>query len=175
MNIFYIHENPYVCAEAMANKHIVKMILESAQILSTAHRVLDGQPYTHVSKKGRKIKRYNHPLYDHRLLQSAFVNHPCNVWVRESIENYIWLYDHFASLCIEYQRRFNKVHRIDLDLHVRLSFAPNNIPRKQMTKVPQAMPKQYHDNDSIIAYRNYYIAEKLFTDQDSQRFHNFIK
>jgi hypothetical protein len=159
----------------MSNKHIVKMILESAQILSTAHRVLDGQPYTHISKKGRKIKRYNHPLYETKLYESAYVNHPCNVWVRESIENYIWLYDHFAGLCREYEIRFNKTHKADLDLHVRLSFSPDFIPRRKMTKVPQAMPQKYHDRNSITAYRNYYIAEKLFTEQDAQRFHNFIK
>lgn len=173
MNIFYLDHNPYNSAEMMSDKHVVKMILESAQILSTAHRVLDGQPYTHVSKKGRKVKRYNHPLYDDRLYQSAYANHPCNVWVRESHENYRWLYDHFAGLCFEYTKRFNKIHKADEQLHVRLSFLPNNIPNKRMTPAPQAMPRKYHDTDSIVAYRNYYRAEKLFTPRDVQRFNKY--
>jgi single-stranded DNA-specific DHH superfamily exonuclease len=172
MNIFYIDHNPYLAASSMADKHISKMIVESAQMLSTAHRVLDGQPYTHISKKGRKIKRYNHPLFDHRLYQSAYVNHPCNVWIRESYENYIWLYDHFAALCREYELRFDKTHKTDLELHVRLSFAPNNIPRKKMTKVAQAMPNEYKNNDPIVAYRNFYISKKFLTLKDKQRFTN---
>ena len=43
MNIFYLHENPEICAEYHCDKHVVKMILETAQMLSTAHRIIDGE------------------------------------------------------------------------------------------------------------------------------------
>jgi len=51
MNIFYLHESPIICAKLMSNKHIIKMIIESAQLLSTAHRVLDGREEIILSKK----------------------------------------------------------------------------------------------------------------------------
>ena len=61
MNVFYLHKDPKVAAEMSCDKHVVKMILESAQLLSTAHRVLDGSEYYDKTKYGRKIKRWNHP------------------------------------------------------------------------------------------------------------------
>jgi len=85
MNIFYLHTDPTVAARAMTNKHIVKMILESAQLMSTAHRVLDGTPYTRLSKSGARLKRYHHPL---PLYEATHINHPSAVWVRESGRNY---------------------------------------------------------------------------------------
>lgn len=174
MNIFYIDKNPTVAAMAMSNKHIVKMLLETAQILCTAHRVLDGRPYTHISAKGRKIKRYDHPLYHNRLYHSAYANHPCNVWVRQSVNNYNWTYEHFASLCSEYRKRFNRVHKADDQLLVRLSFAPINIPDVPMTQPAQAMPIKYHSDDPIVAYRTYYETEKFFTLRDVENYNKVI-
>lgn len=174
MNIFYIDKDPSVAAKAMADKHIVKMIVETAQILSTAHRVLDGKPYTHISAKGRKIKRYDHPLYNDRLYQSAYVNHPCNVWVRESFHNYNWLYNHFAALCDEYFIRFNRIHKAEKDLYIILFYTPHNIPMVPLTPPAQAMPDHYRSNDAIDAYRKYYEAEKLFTPKDNNNYNKVI-
>jgi len=57
MNIFYLDKDPIVAAEMSCDKHVCKMIIESAQMLSTAHRMIDGTQYTGKTKKGRNIKR----------------------------------------------------------------------------------------------------------------------
>ena len=58
MNIFYLDKNPNTAAKMMCDKHIIKMILESAQMLCTAKRVLDGKLYMAKTKNGRNIKRW---------------------------------------------------------------------------------------------------------------------
>jgi hypothetical protein len=175
MNIFFIDKNPFIAANAMSDKHIIKMIVESAQMLSTAHRVLDGKPYTITGPTGRKTTRYDHPIYDDRLYQVAYINHPCNVWVRQNEDHYKWLYSHFSELCFEYKRRFKRIHKTDLDLYVRLSFTPNNIKKGKFTPPPQAMPDIYKHEDTITAYKNYYTSEKLFTDNDKYRFEKVLR
>ena len=91
MNIFYLHNDPKICAEMHVDKHCVKMILEYAQLLSTAHRVLDGTLVNGYSKTGRKQKRYVLPDDRDSVLYSAtHINHPSAVWVRKSDANYAW-------------------------------------------------------------------------------------
>ena len=89
MNIFYLDKDPVVAAQMMCDKHVVKMILESAQMLSTAHRVLDGDTY--ANKVG--------------LYKMAHKNHPSTIWARSSIENYDWLSGHMQALMKEYTYR----------------------------------------------------------------------
>ena len=86
MNIFYLHENPKICAEMHLDKHASKMCIEYAQLLSTAHRVLDGVEYYGKTKTGRKAKRYKHPssTFENTLYLASHINHPCGQWVRES-------------------------------------------------------------------------------------------
>ena len=81
MNIFYLHEDPQEASEMMCDKHNVKMILESAQMLSTAHRVLDGDEYAD----------------QHELHKATHKNHPSTVWTRSTDENYDWHFDLFKS------------------------------------------------------------------------------
>ena len=92
MNIFYLSDDPQLCAEQHCDKHVVKMCIEYAQLLSTAHRVLDGEEYT-VIQNGRRLKRWKHPnmWYDKDLMLASHINHPSNKWVRESHTNYWWL------------------------------------------------------------------------------------
>ena len=88
MNIFYVDQSPVLAAQALADKHVVKMILESAQILSTAHRVLDGAKIV-IKKNNRKHTSWK--LLNNRdtvLCQATHVNHPSCVWARESTHNY---------------------------------------------------------------------------------------
>lgn len=174
MNIFFIDKDPEIAAKAMADKHIVKMILETAQILCTAHRVIDGTPYTHTSAKGRKIKRYKHPSHDNVLYQSAYYNHPCNVWVRQSVDNYNWTYRHFANLCYQYRQRFNRVHKAEKQLLMVLFYPPVNLQYGPLTPPAQAMPDQYRNSDPIVAYRTYYEAEKFFTPKDKQNYNEVL-
>ena len=79
MNIFVLDEDPQVAAQMMCDKHVVKMIVESAQMLSTAHRVLDGEQYTELSANNRRIKRWKsrHKLFEEMLYKASFVGHPC--------------------------------------------------------------------------------------------------
>lgn len=163
MNIFYLDKNPKVCAEMHVDKHCVKMILEYAQLLSTAHRVLDGNQSTRLSKSGRQQKYY--PLADSRdsLLYSAtHINHPSAIWCRANLENYLWLHSLLVALCKEYTYRYGKVHKCEqIGLVDALSDSPKNIPVGEFTEPTPAMPDQYKVvGDSIVSYKNYYLGDK---------------
>lgn len=167
MNIFYLDESPVKAAQMQHDKHVVKMILEVGQLLCTAHRMLDGELYIDkTANTGRKVKRWklDDPLFEETLYKATHVNHPSAVWARESFENYVWLYDHFIALCQEYTHRYGKVHLTQTKLAEILQNVPNKMLEDSypydMTKMPQAMPDQYKTEDSVQAYKNYYIAEK---------------
>ena len=158
MNMFYLSTRPKECAEWSVNSHCVKMILESAQLLSTAHRVLDGVQYIDASS-GRKIKRWR--LDDDRegiLYSATHVNHPSAVWARQSNNNYNWLWCYLYEHCKEYTRRYGKVHKIEQDgLLERLKTPPNNIPVGHFFQPPSAMDAKYIiSEDARVNYRNYY-------------------
>ena len=162
MNIFYIHENPVQAAQWMVDKHVVKMILESAQLLSTAHRILDGEETTKLSDTGRKQKRFK--LYDARenvLYSATHINHPSAIWCRSSIENYNWLVDHFYALMQEYTYRYEKEHKCYGELSYMLCSPPKNMTEYDMTPMPSCMDDKYIiSDDPIINYRNYYKSGK---------------
>ena len=144
MNIFYLDSNPIVAAQMMCDKHVVKMILESAQMLSTAHRVLDGEEY--ADQKG--------------LYKMAHKNHPSTIWTRSSLENYVWLYDHMVALMVEYTYRYDKNHATER-LMAPLFKSPRNIDfGSSFTDPPQCMPDHCKNDDAVSAYQNYYILEK---------------
>jgi hypothetical protein len=174
MNIFYLDHNPTTAAKAMTDKHVVKMILESAQLLSTAHRVLDGKTIVELSKNGRRLTRYSHPTLDDVLYKSTHINHPSGVWVRESQENYLWLYKHFVALCLEYTARYSKVHASFTKLNSVLSSPPFNIASSPFTPIKLAMPVPYHLPDPVESYRYYYESEKLHIDTDKLRYKNIL-
>ena len=169
MNIFYLDHDPTTSARAMTDKHCVKMILESAQLLSTAHRVLDGTPMTKLSKSGAKLTRYDHPL---PLYQATHINHPSAIWVRESADNYKWLYSHFLALCVEYSLRYDgKIHRSYLDLNEYLCQLPANIPHIPATPVRIAITDtKWHRDCPVDSYRAYYVGEKLKLQHDLNRY-----
>lgn len=162
MNIFVVDTNPVNAARNLCDKHVVKMILESAQMLSTAHRVLDGNFYYRQGKNGRKIPSYAHPnpVLNDRLLLATMMNHPCTRWAMESMNNYYWLLMHGYELCLEYTRRYNKIHTLQNLYEHNLSECPANGSFKGLTPFAQAMPDQYKCSDAVQAYRNYYVNEK---------------
>jgi hypothetical protein len=141
MNIFYLHKNPEEAAKLQYNKHVVKMILESAQMLCTAHHCIMGDdadvPY-----------------------KAAHRNHPSTKWARQSGENYTWLYRHMIELGKEYERRYGKKHLSIIKCEDPLSILPGGILETGLTDMPQCMPDEYKDKCSIQAYWNYYIGEK---------------
>lgn len=159
MNIFVLHQDPYVAASWQCAKHIPKMNLEQAQMLCTAHRVLDGEEYTELSASGRNMKRFR--LADDRevLYKAAYVNHPCSLWVRESIENYEWAINHFCGLLDTYTSRFGKEHKSG-GLLPWLSKAPKSIAQSAMTPFAQAMPDKYKNECAVTAYQSYYVGDK---------------
>jgi len=161
MNIFYLHPDTKECAQQHLDKHVVKMILEYAQLLSTAHRLLDGTEYEGKSISGRKAMRWK--LDDERednLYMASHMKHPSGLWCRQSQDNYWWLYNLWRDLMREYTHRYGKNHVAE-KLIPYLSFAPTNIPVTIADPMPQCMPDQYKvQGDSIQAYHNYYIGDK---------------
>ena len=165
MNIFYLDHNVHKCAEMHNDKHTVKMILEYAQLLSTAHRVLDGeQTPWFTTAAGRKKREWM--LYDDRqniLYAATHLNHPSAVWVRQSTENYLWLSNLLVALCEEYTHRYGKTHKVERDglCFVLLKNVPANIGNKGWSEPTPAMPDEVKiPGDSIASYRNYYINNK---------------
>ena len=144
MNIFYLHQDPEIAAIYQYNKHVVKMILESAQMLCTAH---------HHYGNGDKVP-----------YKKAHYNHPSTVWVRKNAYNYMWLYRHMLQLGKEYYVRYGgKEHLTIKKCFDPLFRLPPGIPIPKPlthTQPPQCMPDEYKDKCSIQAYWNYYIAEK---------------
>ena len=160
MNIFILDEDPFEAARLMCDKHIVKMIVESAQMLSTAHRMLDGTCTRRPSKSGKmQIKYYE--LKDDRedvLYKAVHFNHPCTIWARESKENYLWLYNHLEGLVEQYHHRYNKNHKTETILD-KLSVLPTNIPDIGLTPYRKAMniyPDLMAMEDTVLSYREYY-------------------
>ena len=146
MNIFYLHTDPYKCAEMHTDKHVVKMILESAQLLSTAHHLLDGDSLSEEMRNS--------------IYKKTHESHPSAIWVRMSDEHYAWLFYLFDALLHEYTYRYGKIHSSERLLEY-LCEPPKNIRAYGFCEPAQAMPEQYkHPTNSVIAYRKYYNNEK---------------
>ena len=143
MNIFYLDRDPVIAAQMMCDKHCIKMILESAQMLSTTHRVLDGEEY--ANKMG--------------LYKLAHKNHPSTIWVRTSEDNYDWLWQHMCALMKEYTHRYGKRHATER-LTDPLCNAPDQIGNGEFTDPPQCMPDYCKGEDTVMAYQTYYILKK---------------
>lgn len=139
MNIFFLSKDPVAAAEWHVDSHVVKMPLEAAQLMSTAHNVLDG------TKPG--------------LYKTTHKNHPCAIWVRTSKANYDWTFEYYNALLKEYSDRYYKTHGCIL-LRKRLRNAPNNIPDVGFTTPPLAMPDEYKIGDFVESYREYYLKGK---------------
>lgn len=161
MNVFYLHPDPIVCAQMHCDKHVVKMIIEYAQLLSTSHRVLDGVEYVGQSKSGRKAKRFRLPDWrEDKLYLASHMKHPDELWIQESCENYNYVYKLFDALCKEYTHRYGKVHATDTKLRKILALTPENLPCGEFTEPPQCMPDHCKAETSIDAYHKYYNIEK---------------
>lgn len=169
MNIFYLDEDPAQAAQWMVDKHVVKMILESAQLLSTAHRVLDGTMISmstnNFTSTGKARTKKVWMLYDSRepvLYSATHINHPSAIWCRQSVENYNWLVDHFFALMAEYYHRYRKHHKCFGELSYMLQSPPKNLKEWDMTPMPSAMDAKYIISDNPLTnYRNYYKLGKL--------------
>jgi hypothetical protein len=153
MNIFYFYDCPIESAQAQPDKMLVKMPLETAQMLCTAHRELDGDGYADANG----------------LYKRAYWNHPCTIWARESWDNYRWLYKHFIALGDEYKHRYGREHASITKLKDALYWHPDNIEDKGLTPLAQAMPDEYKNSDPIKAYRKYVVNEKHYAKWEKGR------
>ena len=138
MNIFYINEDPIIAAKELADDHIRKMQIECAQMCCTAHWVTNSEaPY-----------------------KQAHTNHPSTKWVRESIQHYNWTVRHGLEICDEFEKRYGKKHKTKEVLLWLYENKPN-IPDNGFIAPPQCMPVEYKMEDTLTAYRNFYILDKI--------------
>lgn len=139
MNIFVLDARPEVAAQMLCDKHVVKMVLETAQLLSTTYWHFDMEaPYRPTHK-----------------------NHPCAKWARESSDNYIWLWNLGKAIAAEYTHRYGKRHKSE-DVIDKLSALPEGIKMGAMTPFALCMPDKYKCDDVVDSYRAYYVGEKAY-------------
>ena len=143
MNIFYLDEIPREAAQAHCDKHLSKMVIETAQLLSAAHRLTD-------SPQSAQTYKLTHQ------------NHPCAVWVRASDIHYEWTYALFNELCIEFAWRRKRIHETANKLAHVLCHTPQ-LPSAGWTDPPQCMPDQFKCDDTVEAYRWYYHSKNFAT------------
>ena len=138
MNIFVLDTDPQKAAICQLDKHVVKMPLESAQMLCSALIIngFVGTPY-----------------------KLAHAKHPCTLWASQSRENFLWLVRHGLALSREYTSRYGKRHKSQ-DVIEFCEKHQHIIPAGELTTFAQAMPDQYKDQNPVIAYRQYYLGEK---------------
>lgn len=166
MNIFYLSKDPIEAAKMSIDKHVCKMIIESAQMLSTAHRILDGIEYYDKTSNGRKIKRWKHsnPNLEPLLYKASHVNHPSTKWVMDNYFHYVWLYNHMCALNDEFKLRYGhtKDHMTIQKLKDVLKQPPKNIAVNKIGTDPTpAMPDECKvPGDVVASYRKYYIMKK---------------
>ena len=138
MNIFYINEDPIIAARELADPHICKMQIESAQMCCTAHWEIGNEaPYKRAHK-----------------------NHPSTIWARQSIQHYSWLVEHGLEICNEFFKRYGKRHKTQ-DVLEWLKQNQPNIPNNGFTPPPKCMPVEFQTEDTIESYRRFYILDKV--------------
>lgn len=138
MNIFYLDPDPCVSAKMLVDQHVLKMGIESAQMLSTAHWMTGGTaPY-----------------------KKAHVNHPSTKWTRDSIDHYRWLAIHAKAILQEYTSRYGKIHKTEEIVDWLIINEPN-ILNGGFVPPPQCMPEEYKNENTVKAYRTFYVKDKL--------------
>jgi hypothetical protein len=141
MNIFFLSLDPAEAARLHCDKHVVKMIVETAQLLYTAHWV------------------YESPLPD-GAYRKTHPNHPSSRWIRESLFNYTWLCRLGMALCSEYTHRYGKIHKTQSHLEWLSTHSPIGLVDVGWTLPRLAMPDEFKDKDPVFAYRKYYVGAK---------------
>jgi len=141
MNIFFLDENPTLSAKYHVDKHVVKMILETAQLLCGVHHATD-------------------QVTDQVPYKLSHKNHPCAIWARESLSNYLYLCELGLELGKEYTYRYGKRHKSIEVIEWCIVNKPN-IPDIGFTKPAMAMPDEFKVDSVVESYRNYYMGAKI--------------
>jgi hypothetical protein len=167
VNIFYLDHDPVLAACMHCDAHVVKMILETAQLLSTAHHVLGhvDQDWSLFVKDVElpRLETFTYTIVGQRVYGPTHVNHPCAVWVRESAGNYDWLWRLGMALLDEYKARYKRDHATRPVLWT-LERKPS-LPPGEQSEPPCAMPYECKVEvdgmwDAVASYRNYYNRAK---------------
>ncbi len=148
MNIFFIDKCPIKSAQQLCDKHVVKMVLETAQMCSTA------------------MHEWDYAKHMEHVYKSAYVNHPMTVWVRDNVHNIAWAVAHGIEIAKEYTRRYGKIHKstkVLEEINHKFTCVLSGGPLFNYslhTTPPQCMPDQFKCDDYVEAYRNYYRTDK---------------
>lgn len=161
MNIFVLDEDPKTCAEYHCDKHVNKLALESAQMLSIPHNI-NCKP---IKFGGIPVAPYRSgmPLVTKtgKIRVGAHVNHPCSVWARTSINNYKWLLELGFELCKEYTYRYGKRHKTtDVLLWLQNHISDISLPNIPMTPFAQCITSGIRRSSAVEAYRECYMQDK---------------
>ena len=174
MNIFILSRCPIKAAQWQCDKHVVKMALESAQMLSTVVRLYLGQEaeVKYINKNGEESSRVRRilPMLGEEegmwekdrspIYWGVHHKHPCTIWTSQSMQNWSWHIRHALELCDEYERRYKREHKskkvIDLCSSQKIYF-----PKNVFTKFPLAMPEEYKSKSVVQSYRTYYVRDKI--------------
>ena len=145
MNIFFLDKFPVKSAEYLCDKHVPKMLLESAQMLSTA------------------VHQHQGDINPDSLYKKAYPNHPMTKWVGFNRDCFRWALENAVFISQEYTKRFKKLHKSSRVIN---NIYDNNyiddIPDGFFKEPPQCMPDEYKDKDYVVAYRRYYVGEKKY-------------
>lgn len=148
MNIFWLDNEAVKAAQAQCDKHVVKMTLETAQILTHVCHVFLPQ--------GTKIP--------YKPLSKAHHFHPSVLWAMESVNNYEWLCDHGLALANEYTKRYKKTHKSEAVIKWAAQQNMANMPKLGLTPIKIAIKKDTyalsHISDPVVIYRTYYVLDK---------------
>jgi hypothetical protein len=144
MNIFVLDQDPIKASKFLCDKHCVKMVLETSQILCTIrHKLCDTQPIPY---------------------RKAYENHPACIWAGKNMHNYTWLCQHGLGIASEYTFRYGKIHKcqqVISDCFSRAGYLDFPDKSAAITPFAQCMPEEYRCDDAVQAYRTYYIKDKL--------------
>jgi hypothetical protein len=141
MNIFILDQDPVKAAEYLCDKHVIKMLLESTQMLCTVHR-LGGST-------------------DNSLYKAAHIKHPCVIWLCESSGNYNWLVKHLVAMHEQYKLRYHREHKSFTELYHIVKEPPSWLKDIGLTRFALAVPELYKKEDPVLSYRLYYVCSKI--------------
>lgn len=148
MNIFVLDENPFVSAHMMCDKHIPKMIVETAQMMASAVR-------THgATDEDMPLTKSGTPY------KGGYAHHPCTVWASVNRSNFTWLAWHGEALLDEFYNRFGKVHACHNAIY-HMSAMGSLLPTDRLTPFALAMPDEHKQADAVQAYRSYYHTKQF--------------
>jgi len=171
MNLFILDKAPKKCARDHCDRHIVKMPLETTQMLISAFWLWNGVASLADKRAASQDKKFLGRVFKNFPRTKpdgspdpwglGHFNHPCTVWVRSNSRNFLWALELGDELCAEYSRRYRKIHAVVPILDwIRAQPIPAPLASRR-TPFPQAMPDECKvTGDAVAAYRAYYKLHK---------------